>query len=333
MGTSVFSELLALRPILVADGAMGTSLFDLGLESGGCPEFLNVDRPELIGKVHTQFIEAGSDIILTNTFGGNRKRLALHEAENRVAELNEAAVEVALQAVSAADQSVAVAASIGPTGDLYEPVGPLSYDEGLDVFGEQIRAVAAAGADIIWIETMSSIEEIDAAYDAAQEFDLPTVVTLSFDTSGRTMMGVRPSEVAEWAGRQKRPPTAIGANCGIGPADVVQATFDMVGFGGIAVAKANCGIPLYSDGVLSYPTGPEAMDDYVEMAARSGARIIGSCCGSGPAHVKAIRQAVDRYEVGPSSLPATSAEEIAKRLGGEVRVEAAPRVRKRRRSG
>jgi len=325
---NVLLDLLEESSILVADGAMGTSLFELGLESGGCPEFLNVERPELIGKVHSQFIEAGSDIILTNSFGGNRNRLALHQAQDRVAELNTAAVDVARSAADAADRPVAVAASIGPTGDLYEPVGTLSYEEGLAVFGEQIAVVVEAGADVIWIETMSSIEEITAAYDAALAFDLPTVVTLSFDTSGRTMMGVRPSEVAAWAIAQDRPPAGIGANCGIGPADVVQAMYEMAGSDLLTVAKANCGIPLYSDGVLSYPTGPEVMDDYVELAGRSGARIIGSCCGSGPRHVQAIRQAVDRYKVGPPTSP----EEIAERLGGQVRVEAAPRVRKGRRS-
>lgn len=331
MSSSTFTDLLASRPILVADGAMGTSLFDLGLESGGCPEFLNVDEPDLIGRVHREFIEAGADIILTNTFGGNRCRLKLHKAEGRVVELNQAAVSIARAAAAGVDRPVAIAASIGPTGDLYEPVGPLSYDEGFSAFSEQVAAVADAGVDVIWIETLSSIEEAQAALDAAGTVDLPAVVTMSFDTNGRTMMGVRPNEVAAWARSQGRPPIGLGANCGIGPSDVVQAAFDMQSAGEatpVIVAKANCGIPLYSDGVLSYPTSPDMMADYVELAARAGARIIGSCCGSGPAHIAAIRSAVDAYIDGVSTSP----EEIAERLGGEVRVEPT-RVRARRRSG
>lgn len=332
MSSSLFTDLLDAHPILVADGAMGTSLFDLGLESGGCPEFLNVEEPDLIGKVHQQFIEAGADIILTNTFGGNRSRLALHNAEGRVAELNRAAVAIARAAADGADRPVAVAASVGPTGDLYEPVGPLSYHEGFDVFSEQVAAVADAGVDVIWIETLSSIEEAQAALDAANTVSVPTVVTMSFDTNGRTMMGVRPKEVAAWARAQSPAPTGLGANCGIGPSDVVQAALDMRGSGTsadlVVVAKANCGIPLYSDGVLSYPTAPSAMADYVEMAARAGARIIGSCCGSGPAHIAAIRSAVDAYQAGGPTTP----DEIAERLGGEVRTEPT-RERTRRRTG
>lgn len=318
MSSSVFTDLLSAHPIVVADGAMGTSLFELGLEAGGCPELLNVEEPQLIQKVHRQFVDAGADIILTNTFGGNRCRLELHQAHDRVVELNQAAVQLARSVADDSERPVAVAASIGPTGDLYQPVGPLSYDQGLSVFTEQVQAAAAAGADVIWVETMSSLEEAAAAVDAAATVDLPAVLTMSFDTNGRTMMGVRPGEVAGWVEADGRSLVGIGANCGIGPADVVQAALAMgADTDRVIIAKANCGIPLYSDGVLSYPTPPADMADYVELAARSGARIIGSCCGSGPAHIAAIRQAVDSHAGGPPASP----EEIADRLGGEVRVE------------
>ncbi|MDQ3499952.1 MAG: homocysteine S-methyltransferase family protein, partial [Actinomycetota bacterium] len=140
--TTTFTELLDTGTPLVADGAMGTTLFSLGLEGGGCPELLNVEQPDLVEKVHRGFVEAGADIILTNTFGGNRRRLALHGLEGRVAELNIAAVNVARRAADLADRPVTVAGSIGPTGDLFAPLGQLSTEEGVQVFTEQAAALA-----------------------------------------------------------------------------------------------------------------------------------------------------------------------------------------------
>src|SRR5690606_40064666 len=134
---TTFEALVATRPVLVADGAMGTTLFSLGLEGGGCPELLNIERPELVARVHSQFIPAGADIVLTNTFGGNSRRLALHRLEDRVEELNAAAVAIARRVADSAGRPVAVAGSIGPTGDLFEPLGTLTHEEGVAVFAEQ----------------------------------------------------------------------------------------------------------------------------------------------------------------------------------------------------
>ena len=195
---TTFTDLLADHRYLVADGAMGTTLFSLGLEGGGCPELLNIEEGDLVEKVHRGFIDAGADIVLTNTFGGNRLRLDLHDLGDRVAELNKAGVEVARRAADLADRPVAVAGSVGPTGELFEPLGTLSHQRGVEVFKEQCEALAGAGADVIWIETISSFEELTAAVEAASGTGLPIAATLSFDTAGHTMMGIHPRDFGNW---------------------------------------------------------------------------------------------------------------------------------------
>ena len=298
--STTFTNLLATGRPLVADGAMGTTLFSLGLEGGGCPELLNVEQPDLVEKVHRGFIDAGADIILTNTFGGTRRRLQLHNLQDRVAELNAAAVSVARRAADLAGRPVAVAGSVGPTGDLFEPLGPLSHEEGVAVFTEQSQALAEAGADVIWIETISSVEELNAAVEAAASTGLPYTATLSFDTAGHTMMGISPTAFGQWW-LEHLQVSALGANCGIGPGDAVAAAFDLtaVAPAAVTITKANCGIPLYQTEGLIYPVGPARMGDYVDLALRSGTRIIGACCGSTPDHVAAIREAVDGHQDGP----------------------------------
>lgn len=292
---SDLERLLTEKGTLVADGAMGTTLFEMGLEPGGCPEFLNIENAEIVGKVHSAFIEAGADIILTNTFGGNSRRLTLHGAEHRVAELNAAAVRIAVDARLEYDHAVLIAGSIGPTGDLFQPIGPLSHDEGVAVFREQAVALVEAGVDILWIETLSSWEELGAAIEGCHGLGIPVTATLSFDTNGRTMMGLSPQQFGEWWAGLAEPPLAIGANCGIGPGDAVAAAFDITSVAPTVpvITKANCGIPLYKSEAPEYPVGPANMPDYVELAVRSGAKIIGACCGSNPEHVAAIRLAVD----------------------------------------
>jgi len=313
---TTFTQLLADHRYLVADGAMGTTLFSLGLEGGGCPELLNIEEGDLVEKVHRGFIDAGADIILTNTFGGNRLRLDLHDLGDRVAELNRAGVEAARRAAGLAGRPVAVAGSVGPTGELFEPLGTLSHERGAEVFGEQCEALAEAGADVIWIETISSFEELKAAVEAASRTGLPIAATLSFDTAGHTMMGIHPRDFGHWwLGHQEV--AAIGANCGIGPGDAVAAAHAIGEVAPTAptITKANCGIPLYqAEGGLTYPIGPEGMADYVELALRSGARIVGACCGSTPDHTAAIREAVDGY----IDAPRPAFEEIRDRLDASV---------------
>ncbi len=316
-----FEALLTERGVLVADGGMGTSLFALGLANGESPELLNVEQPGMVEKAHTGFVLAGADVILTNTFGGNRRRLALHGLEKRVGEITDAAVRVARQSTASADRPVAVAGSIGPTGDLIEPLGPLSPEQATSVFTEQVAALEEAGVDVLWIETMSSLEELSAAFAATGGTHLPVVTTMSFDTHGKTMMGVAPVALAGWAQSATHPPLAIGANCGIGPGDVLAAVHDLVEAlpGVIVVAKANAGIPAYTAGGLEYPVATVDMADYARLAVASGARIVGACCGSTPEHLAEIREAVDTAAARPRPDRAEIADRFGLSLGGPGR--------------
>ncbi len=297
--TNTFSELLATKSLLVADGAMGTALFDAGLEPGGSPELLNVDDPALIGSIHGSYIDAGADIILTNTFGGNGPRLELHHSAERVVELNRAAAEVARRVAATADRRVAVAGSIGPTGALLEPYGLLTVSQADAAFAEQVSGLVAGGVDVLWIETMSSLEELQAAFGAAAASGLPVVATMSFDSHGHTMMGVHPTAFGTWAGTTAGL-TAAGANCGIGPDDIIAAVTGIKDSAPetVVVAKGNCGVPLYSGLTMEYPTTADDMAGYVDGAVAEGARIVGACCGSTPAHIAAIRTRVDQIAYG-----------------------------------
>ena len=294
--THVLAELLETNRVVVADGGMGTLLFERGLEVGGCPELLNVDKPEIITGIHSEYVAAGADILLTNTFGGTGARLGHFDLESRVAELNAAGAEIARAVAASVDRPVAVAGSMGPTGELFAPLGPLDSPRALDLFTEQATALAKAQIDVLWIETMSSIDELDAAYRAASTTGLPVVTTMSSDTHGKTMMGVGAEALGAWATDNDRTPAGIGANCGIGPEDVVAAAGALAkATPGIPiVAKANCGLPVFVNGDLQYPLQPEEMPPYTQEAIQAGARIVGACCGSVPAHIASIRATVNK---------------------------------------
>ena len=274
----------------------------MGLPVGGAPELWNVEAPEKVAALYGNFIDAGSDLILTNSFGGNCCRLKLHEAEDRVAELNGAAARIARQTVADRGREVVVAGSMGPTGELFVPLGPLTHEDATEVFGEQARALAAGGADVLWIETMSSMDELEAALEGGRQTNLPLVCTLSFDTSGRTMMGLSPAELAKLCRESTEPPFAFGANCGVGAAELVAGLLsldDGISEEAVLVAKANCGIPEFVDGHIHYDGTPELMADYARLAFDAGARIIGGCCGTTPVHVRAMREALDNHARGP----------------------------------
>lgn len=296
---NVFLELLAERPWLLADGATGTNLFAAGLQSGDAPELWNVDHPERIVALHRSFLEAGSDIILTNSFGGNRYRLKLHRADNRVDELNEAAARIARAEGEKARRAVVVAGSMGPTGELFAPLGTLSSEDGQAAFAEQAAALARAGVDVLWIETMSSREEIEAALAGAAETGLPVVCTCSFDTHGRTMMGITPTELAALCEQSSVAPAAFGANCGIGAAELIAVLLSLstaASQQSVLVAKANCGVPHWEGDRISYDGTPPLMADYARLALDAGARIIGGCCGTTAEHVRAMKSALEGYE-------------------------------------
>src|SRR5579863_6744507 len=292
--TDRLSVLLAEKPWMLADGATGSNLFERGLQSGDAPELWNADHPERIAQLHRAFVEAGADIILTNSFGGTRHRLKLHKAEHRVTELNEAAARIARAEAERAGRVVLVAGSMGPTGEILEPLGPLSLDAAREAFAEQAAALARGGADLMWIETMSSVEETEAAVAGARETGLPVVATLSFDTNGRTMMGITPSELAGL--HRKHHLAACGSNCGVSPSELVASIVNLAAAsdsGAVLVAKSNCGIPQYVDGAIHYNGTPELMGVYAGLALDAGARIIGGCCGTTPEHLHRMRAALE----------------------------------------
>ncbi len=312
MPTDRLTALLAQRPWLLADGAMGSNLFARGLTSGDAPELWNTTQPDLVRDLHRRFIDAGADILLTNSFGGTRHRLKLHRAEGRVAELNEAAARLARAEADRADRVVLVGGSMGPTGEILEPLGPLSKDAAREAFAEQAAALARGGADILWIETMSSTDETEAAIEGAQRTGLPVVTTLSFDTNGRTMMGIAPADLAGLC--REHHLAACGSNCGVGAAELVASIVNLAAAAdpsAILVAKANCGIPQYVDGAIRFDGTPELMAEYARLALDAGARIIGGCCGTTPEHLRAMRAALESHVRGP--VPTVAA--IEARLG------------------
>ena len=289
------STLLENRPVVLTDGATGTNYFAAGLGSGDPPELWNVDRPEEVLGLHRRFIEAGAEIILTNTFGCNRQRLKLHKAEHRVYELARRAAELARHTADAAAHPVVVAGSVGPTGELFVPLGELTHEAAVESFAEQMQGLRDGGTDVIWIETLSSTEELNAAAEASIKVGLPYVITCTFDTAGRTMMGVLPDELDGIVAGQPVAPLAIGANCGVGASDILVTLLAMQNATHTLVVKGNCGIPHFQGTECVYSGTPELMAKYATLAIDAGARIVGGCCGTTPEHVAAMRAAIDSH--------------------------------------
>jgi 5-methyltetrahydrofolate--homocysteine methyltransferase len=327
----MLQSLLAEGRPLLADGATGTNLFAMGLTSGDAPELWNADRADRIESLHRAFVDAGADIILTNSFGANRRRLMLHRLEGRTRELNRLAARNARKVADSAGRPVVVAGSVGPTGDLIAPLGPLSEDEAVDVFAEQIEGLREGGADVAWIETMSAPEEMRAAGLAAGKCGMPYTITASFDTAGRTMMGVTPAAFSDLVEAFDPPPIAYGANCGVGASDLLAAILGMRP-GAALIAKANAGVPQWHGAHIHYSGTPELMETYAGLAVDCGVRIIGGCCGNSPAHVAAMRRGLD----GRNRRPRPDMEAIVAALGPLVAPPAAetgagrPRRRERK---
>ena len=282
------SKLLSVRDWLLADGATGTVLFNMGLQSGDAPELWNVDHPDRIRTLYEGPVKAGSDLFLTNTFGGTAARLKLHNAQDRVFELNKAGAEIGREVADAAGRPVIVAGSMGPTGEIMAPMGALTHELAVEMFHEQAEGLKAGGADVLWVETISAREEYAAAAEAAKLADMPWCGTMSFDTAGRTMMGVTSHDMAAFVERLDHKPIAFGANCGVGSSDLLRTVlgFAASGTNRPVIAKGNAGIPKYSDGCIHYDGTPELMAQYAVMARDSGARIIGGCCGTTAVHLQ-----------------------------------------------
>lgn len=313
--TDPLSKLLQTREYLFADGAMGTNLFLLGLANGAPGELWNVEQPDSVRSVYQGFVDAGSDIILTNTFGANQFRFALHRLQGRVRELNHAAAALARDVADKAGRPVLVAGDMGPTGDVLEPLGPRTASEAEEAFHEQAEALRDGGADVAWIETMFADSELEAAVRGAHRAGLPVVATMTFDTGGRTMMGVRPVDAMRQSKNLPARPVAFGANCGIGPAQLLDSVLGLAHGaepGDVIVAKSNCGLPMMGDDMkVRYDGTPEIMANYARLARNAGARIIGGCCGTTPLHLRAMVDALARSPKGPPP----SYEEVERLLG------------------
>ena len=276
-------------PILV-DGGMGTLLQDRGLEDGGAGELWNVERPDVVRDVHEAYASAGARILTTNTFGGTRPRLQMHGLEDRVHELNEAAAQLAR---SVADvHGILVAGNLGPTGELMEPLGTMDAELATSYFAEQLTGLRDGGIDCVLIETMSDLAEAQAAVVAAREIvpDAPVIVTMSFDTNLRTMMGVRPADaVRELASFGV---DAVGANCGRGPGEMAAIAAQMVQArtdGLLLVAQSNAGLPQVVGDHFEYDSPPAEMAGHAAELRDLGIDLIGACCGSTPQHIAAMR--------------------------------------------
>ena len=311
--TNPLSELLDRLDVILADGATGTNLFNMGLMSGDAPELWNTDEPGKITTLYRGAVEAGSDLFLTNTFGGNASRLKLHDAHRRVRELNRVGAELAREVADRAGRKVVVAGSVGPTGEIMEPVGTLSHAVAVEMFHEQADALKEGGADVLWLETISAPEEYRAAAEAFALADMPWCGTMSFDTAGRTMMGVTSADMVQLVESLDHKPLGFGANCGVGASDILRTVLGFIAQGTErpVIAKGNAGIPKYVDGHIHYDGTPELMAEYAVMARDAGARIIGGCCGTMPEHLRHMREALDTRPRGERP----TLEQIAAALG------------------
>lgn len=312
--TNALSDLLQTRDWLLADGATGTTLFNMGLQSGDAPEFWNFEHRDRITALYKGAVDAGSDIFLTNTFGGNASRLKLHNGEDQVHEINKTAAEIAREVVDASGRKVVVAGSVGPTGDIMKHMGgTLTHEIAVEMFHEQAEGLKAGGADVCWVETISAGEEFAAAAEAFALADMPWCGTMSFDTAGRTMMGLTSAELVKLVGKLPNPPIAFGANCGVGASDLLRTIlgFQAAGPKQPLISKGNAGIPKYVDGHIHYDGTPDLMADYACLARDSGATIIGGCCGTTPEHLSAMRAALETRPKG--ATPAH--EDITAALG------------------
>ncbi len=314
MMSDALSRMLAERDWLLADGATGTNLFNMGLSAGEPPELWNVDQPEKIRALYKGAVDAGSDLFLTNSFGGNASRLKLHNAQHRVRELNRVAAELGREIADASGRAVIVAGSMGPTGEIMAPMGSLTHNAAVEMFHEQAEGLKEGGADVLWVETISAPEEYRAAAEAADLAGMPWVGTMSFDTAGRTMMGLTSAAMSAMVEKLPNAPVAYGANCGVGASDLLRTVMGFVASGSERpiVAKGNAGIPRFEHGHIHYDGTPELMGEYAVLARDLGVKIIGGCCGTMPDHLRAMREALETRPRGERP----TLEQVAEKLGG-----------------
>jgi methionine synthase I (cobalamin-dependent) len=278
--------------VIIGDGSVGATLFTrLGNLYGTSEEF-NLHKPDGVRQLHRDYVNAGAELITTNTFTANRLSLSHGGLESRTGEINRIAVSLAREA---AGDRAWVAGSVGPTGRLLAPLGELTEDEAKDVYAQQVTALAEAGADVIVVETMSALEEARAAVAAVREnTNLPVAVSFTIDANLRTMMGTTVAQFVQaaldWGA------DIIGTNCGVGPDEVERVLLLMaeVAPGALLWGEPNAGLPRLDGEAVIYDLGPDRFADYAERAVKNGARVVGSCCGSTPEHTRAMVERVRR---------------------------------------
>lgn len=293
--TNSFLDTLKKR-ILICDGAMGTQLYDKGITFDHCFDEINLSHPEMVRSIHAAYIEAGADIIETNTFGGNRFRLTHHGFEDKLTEINHAAViiakEAARQKQKELGKQIFVAGSVGPLGKPLEPIGKIKHAEARAYFAEQVQILADSGVDLIMIETISDIEEAKEAVIAARSVtSLPLVAQMSFNEDGKTLMGNKPQEVVKIL--RSLGADVVGANCSVGPQVLLEVLEKMNTVTDTFFSiQPNAGLPRYVGGRYIYLASPDYFGEYAKMMAAAGVHIIGGCCGTTPEHIRTIRKAI-----------------------------------------
>ncbi|MBN1267283.1 MAG: bifunctional homocysteine S-methyltransferase/methylenetetrahydrofolate reductase [Anaerolineales bacterium] len=291
----VFLEDLRSGAVKLADGAMGTMLLAAGITPETSFDFVNITQPEQVGRVHRSYLEAGVDILETNTFGANRAKLAAFRLQDKVAEINQAGVEIARKEIAFSGRDILLAGSVGPLGVNLAPFGRLSAGEAHDIYFEQIKTLVDAGVDLLWIETQVDLYEAREAVRAAKAAgDLPVLVSMTFARDQRTPFGNTPEQVA--AELILTGADCIGANCSAGPAQLLEILGRMraVEPAALMVLAPNAGWPEMSGGRMMYHATPEYFAGYASAFRRAGAQVIGGCCGTTPAHIRAMRDALDR---------------------------------------
>lgn len=275
--------------VLVFDGSKGTMLQKMGLGGGECPELWNIEHPEEVRSLYNSYIDAGSDVIQTNTFGANREVLRKFDLQDKTEEINIAGVKLAKEI---AGENVYIAASIGPTGRILEPSGDLTFDQAYEAYKEQVIAVTKAGADIINFETITDLAEMRAAILAARENStLPIIASMSFEQNGYSLMGNPPETFTLVC--QSLGADIIGVNCSTGPDSLLQIIKKIYPYSNVPICtKANAGLPEYLNGTLQYLESPDIFKNSVQSYVENGVRLIGGCCGTTPEHIIAIKSGI-----------------------------------------